>query len=398
MREPSEIEKENQRLEKRMAEVEKNRDDVAKENEKILEINGVLEMRVCVIIFLSVIPHSRVCRFLQITRLKSDNDHLNSKMAEMIPKPVEPRWAYTLVPGGVKRVMMSADGKPMPPPPPPKPVEPPVLLPDEAAAASKRVLELEKEVVTLRARIEQYSDPHFKDFSRFVRDAFKDDSKKALCNLLKEYKPYFPGKSILELHEQIIQGSVEGYGEMIDKYIETRHDFETKCKKEVEAVKKQLVELEASMYTIDNERKEDFFKRKFYSLLVCDSRTGEPVVCPITGEVETKAERYEKERNQALAELDRVKQLMPSDETNALLGRAKKKARVFKRKYKYLKTYLLENQYMSSFSDEFCDSDKGHDEDSDDDLRAERVAVKKVVRHDPSIPMGFSVRPASPDP
>ncbi len=48
VREPSEIEKENQRLEKRMAEVAKNRDDLAEEIEKLLETNTLLAKQVCV--------------------------------------------------------------------------------------------------------------------------------------------------------------------------------------------------------------------------------------------------------------------------------------------------------------------------------------------------------------
>ena len=46
-REQSEIEKENQRLVQRVAEVEQNREDVAKDYEKILDMYGILELKVC---------------------------------------------------------------------------------------------------------------------------------------------------------------------------------------------------------------------------------------------------------------------------------------------------------------------------------------------------------------
>ena len=48
MRDPSEIEMENQRLETRMAEVAKNRDDLAEERETLLETNTLLAKQVCV--------------------------------------------------------------------------------------------------------------------------------------------------------------------------------------------------------------------------------------------------------------------------------------------------------------------------------------------------------------
>jgi hypothetical protein len=322
-----------------------------------------------------------------------------------------------MVSGRIVRAMMSADGKPILPPP--KPVEQPVVplnadkrvleLEKEVATlrvmqpvvplnADKRVLELEKEVATLRVRVETYSEPLFKDFIQCVGDAFKDDSKAAMLRVLEVHRRANPHFSNTDLYECLAVGMLCATNIKIKEHENANIELEKQCKKDVAALKKQLADLEASMYMIDGESKEDFYKNKFHEQLVCYPGTNNPIVCLVTGQVKTKSKQYEDERNQALVELERVKQLMPSDETNALLGRAKQKARVLKRKYKYLKTYLLENQYMSSFSDGFCDTDKGHPEDSDDDLRAERAAVVRVVRHDPGIPIGFTVRPASPDP
>lgn len=53
-REQSEIEKENQRLVQRVAEVEQNREDVAKDYEKILDMYGILELKVCGLMLLFV--------------------------------------------------------------------------------------------------------------------------------------------------------------------------------------------------------------------------------------------------------------------------------------------------------------------------------------------------------
>jgi uncharacterized protein YbbK (DUF523 family) len=59
-REQSEIEKENQRLVQRVAEVEQNREDVAKDYEKILDMYGILELKVCglmLFVFLRMLIH-----------------------------------------------------------------------------------------------------------------------------------------------------------------------------------------------------------------------------------------------------------------------------------------------------------------------------------------------------
>lgn len=304
-------------------------------------------------------------------------------MLGMIPKPAPQPMVY--VPLSSEFQGLSAAQRVAIAPPP---------TPDEA---SKRVFELEKEVAMLRQRVEEYRNPCIQQFVLVLRDAFKEKSKDTMLECIESYKQIHPELSIPEISERLLRGSLEFWCKELSANSDKSSELERKWKNELDAVKKQLADTEASLYEIDGENKIDRYRRKYYSLLVCNPETGEPVVCPFTGEVETKAQRYEKERNQALAEVERLQQRMPSDETNALLARTKKKARVFKRKYYYLKTYLLENQYMSDFSDKHCDSDRGHDEDSDVELRAERSVVVQHRLHDPSIPMGFSVRPASPD-
>ena len=160
---------------------------------------------------------------------------------------------------------------------------------------------------------------------------------------------------------------------------------------ERDALNARLAAMHAELFMEDGEKWADFFKRRYYSQMVCDPETGEPRVCPLTGEARSKAAHYETERNEALAKLLELRQRMPSDETTALLGRAQEKARKFKRRYKFLKTYLHEHQYVSGLLDGFCDSDKGNASESDDDLRPTGPRCVVVVQ-DVGVPFGFAVR------
>ena len=160
---------------------------------------------------------------------------------------------------------------------------------------------------------------------------------------------------------------------------------------ERDALNARLAAMHAELFMEDGEKWADFFKRRYYSQMVCDPETGEPRVCPLTGEARSRAAHYETERNEALAKLLELKQRMPSDETTALLGRAQEKARKFKRRYKFLKTYLHEHQYVSGLLDGFCDSDKGNASESDDDLRPTGPRCVVVVQ-DVGVPFGFAVR------
>ena len=254
-------------------------------------------------------------------------------------------------------------------------------------------------MAALQARIATYSEPHFKDFFQCVSDAFafREDWTPLMHTMMASFAKDHPDASVKELQEKVVAGVIGSTKAMLKQVNDEKTALEKKCRADVAAVNKQLEDLQDSLVMINGESKLEFYKNKFHEQLVCRPGTNEPIVCPYTGQVTTKSKQYQDERDRALADLERVKQLMPSDETNALLLRTKKKAQVFKRKYKYVKSYLNEDQYMSNFSDGHCDTDKGHSEDSDDDLRAERAAVVRVFMHDPSIPMGFSVRPASPD-
>jgi hypothetical protein len=149
--------------------------------------------------------------------------------------------------------------------------------------------------------------------------------------------------------------------------------------------------------SVDNETVADFYKRKYHSLLVCDDVTGEPILCEFTGEVMTKDARYKQQKMETMVELETVKKLLPSDDMVALLGRAQLKARQFKRKYNYIKTYLREDQYIAEIDDKFCETDKGQDVESDDDLRTGADPRREYEMQDIALPGGFSLRPASPE-
>ena len=159
----------------------------------------------------------------------------------------------------------------------------------------------------------------------------------------------------------------------------------------IKALNDQISAMHSGMLMADGEPWMDFFKRKYYDFLVLDSETGMPCENPHTGEAIPKHKLYERERNEAVAELEELKQKMTPKEMEELLERVKLKTRQFKRKYKALKTFLRENEYMEPFDDKFCDVDKGHAEDSDDDIRLGGPR-RMVFHHDAGLPFGFSAR------
>ena len=170
---------------------------------------------------------------------------------------------------------------------------------------------------------------------------------------------------------------------------------ESKYDATIKTLNDRYASLVESLYMIDGMTWVDHFKQKFYSLLVVDAETGEPRLTPYTGEVIPKYKMYEQERNEALAELDELKTKMTSKETDVLLERVKFKTRQFKRKYKNLKTYLNDTVYINDFDDKFCDVDKGHDEDSDDDIRLGGGGARRgdeTIQHDVGLPYGFAAR------
>jgi hypothetical protein len=177
---------------------------------------------------------------------------------------------------------------------------------------------------------------------------------------------------------------------VVDAHVQEILALKKQFAAERDALNARVAAMQQEMFMDDGEKWADFFKRRYYSQMVCDPETGEPRVCPLTGEARSKAAHYESERNEALAKLHELRQRMPSDETTALLGRAQEKARKLKRRYKFLKTYLNEHQYMSDLLDGFCDKVNSASE-SDDDLRGpSRVSV--VVTQDVGVPYGFAVR------
>ena len=135
------------------------------------------------------------------------------------------------------------------------------------------------------------------------------------------------------------------------------------------------------------EKQSDFFQRKYYSLLVLDDETGLPQVCPHTGEALPKAAKFERERDEALAEVRdlrmRMATMMADDSSSVLLPRVQRKARQFKRKYRFLKNYMRENLYVGDevVDAAFCDEKEdcypnkkmkywwAHDPESDEELK-----------------------------
>ena len=164
-----------------------------------------------------------------------------------------------------------------------------------------------------------------------------------------------------------------------------------KCTDQMKGLYSKIESLENALFQIDGTSLVEHYKNLFHGFLVVDSVTGEPIVNPHTGEVIPKYKAYEKERNEALAELEEMRKKMPSKEMEELLERVKLKTRQFKRKYKALKTFLRENEYMDDFDDKFCDVDRGHEEDSDDDIRLGGPR-KVVVYQDIGLPFGFTAK------
>lgn len=185
------------------------------------------------------------------------------------------------------------------------------------------------------------------------------------------------------------------------KHIEEK----TQLRFEMERLKKDFEKerdaLNAQIFMDDGEPWKDFFRRKYYSLLVCDPDTGEPWVCPYTGEVQPKSAHHEQEKNRALEELADLKQRMPAADLIALHQRVQRKARVFKRKYANARRILVSECYLQ-LSDGHCDTDKGWSSDSDDDLRRSGPRSRREeefarIHRDIAVPPGFTARSVGED-
>jgi hypothetical protein len=174
----------------------------------------------------------------------------------------------------------------------------------------------------------------------------------------------------------------------MDKATRKQLEFDARIK----TLNDQISRMYDEMLMTDGEPWKDFYQRKYYDFLVLDSETGKPCENPHTGEAIPKHKLYERERNEAVAELEELKKKMTPKETEELLERVKLKTRQFKRKYKALKTFLHESEYMEPFDDKFCDVDKGNDEDSDDDIRLGGPREPFRNHHDVGLPFGFAAR------
>lgn len=158
----------------------------------------------------------------------------------------------------------------------------------------------------------------------------------------------------------VVQHRLYGYYRMLfeDKKNDPKVPAKPSLQMQLKAAESRMNEMHKLLYMEDGGTWIDFYKNKYNDQLISDYATGEPYVNPLTGEVTPKSKKYEEELNKALAKIEEFQMMMPSAQTNILLERAQKKARQFKRKYRYVKTYLDENQYISDVEDEFCDSDK----------------------------------------
>ena len=168
------------------------------------------------------------------------------------------------------------------------------------------------------------------------------------------------------------------------------------------------------------EKRSDFFQRKYYSLLVLDDETGLPQVCPHTGEALPKAAKFERERDEALAEVRDLRMRMATmADDSVLLPRVQRKARQFKRKYRFLKNYMRENLYVGDEvvgvdADAFCDEEGdgsypnkkknywwAHDPESDEELKEKgcsgALSTTTTTTTDLAVPSGFVAREAGDD-
>jgi len=124
---------------------------------------------------------------------------------------------------------------------------------------------------------------------------------------------------------------------------------------EMGRMRSEMQKMTNSVYMQDGSKWVDFYKKKYYDQLVIDHCTQEPYICPETGEPLTKSMVYQKERDEALTEFETFRKLVDSMNFIERLEEANNKAAVFERKYRFLKTYVLENFNISSDLSSDCD-------------------------------------------
>ena len=268
-------------------------------------------------------------------------------------------------------------------------VSAPPLPVDEAG---KRVEVLDIEVAKLKGQIQKYRALSLDRFVTVMHGAWKEDAMAEMERTVVKYGYCYPGFSVDKIRANIVCTSLRTAEQYEDKWYKEGDRLEKKWTDQVE-------KLEAELYEIDGTtNKVERYRNLYYSQLVCRPGTNLPVECPYTGAVETKAEYYEKEWNKALADVERLEKLMPSDVMSALLTSVKKKARTLKRKYANAKVQLKDNCYIDSLDDKHCERDKDFSEDSDAELRElpKPDEEPRMMYHDPSVPPGFVARPPSP--
>ena len=270
-------------------------------------------------------------------------------------------------------------------------VSAPPLPVDEAG---KRVEELETEVEKLKKQIETYQNLSSDRFLAVVYDKWREDPaaemERAVARFGYSYRRLV---SVDTLHANIVCTSVKMAQDWKDKWINKQDELEKVWTDQVKQLKKDLYDNPDD----DRTSKVVRFQNLYYSQLVCRPGTNLPDKCPYTGAVKTKAEKYKEEWETALADVERMKKLMPADDMSALLKSVKKKARTLKRKYANAKVQLKENCYIDSLDDKHCERDNDFSSDSDEELREEKQEEEpRMLYHDPSCPPGFRVRPASP--
>jgi hypothetical protein len=292
------------------------------------------------------------------------------------------------------------------PPPPPTP-SPAVILPSGGGAGFDTVVEggpnffqyypdpPEAEVIAEMADLESVV------FAiRSAGNRYPDgDCISILNHKVEACKREMPMKSTLQIRDHLVEmfkkKTVHKYISMISGLERELLTLKTQGDRKVsDSANARIKALEAEVYMGDGEEKRvDYIKRKYYSLLVLDPLTKEPKTCQITGEVLTKAMKYERKWKQAVAELEALKEKMPSDECVVLLKRVQQKARIFKRKYNYTRQILIKDFYIEDLDDEFLEDDKNVDDsDTDDELRADGPRPAMAIDHDIAVPLGFAVR------
>jgi flagellar biosynthesis GTPase FlhF len=139
---------------------------------------------------------------------------------------------------------------------------------------------------------------------------------------------------------------------------------------------------------------DEFYKGLYYEQMVKDKVTDELITDEFS-QVIPIWKQYQKQNQALLEEIEQLKEITPKQETLRLLRNVQQKARTFKRKYRFVKGYIIENCYVQSPDDLYCEAEAKHDDDSDEELRSE--PRRWIQLQDPALLPGFSLRPSKAD-